>query len=107
MAVIKSNRQCNLELLRIVCMFLVVAGHANYLVLDEINTLSIHNNLVTDTIRVFLYQLCVVAVNVFVFISGWFGINVSKKGLTLIAIPIGYGIFLQLIQSIIMGGDKL
>ena len=75
-----NNRSSNLELLRIVAMLLVVFLHANYFSLGWINIDDINNQPVNSFIRILFQQLCTVCVNVFVLISGWFGIKPSLKG---------------------------
>lgn len=76
----RKERQSGVELLRIIAMFLVLLIHANawgekweYLNFD-------HS--IGKTITTILFQtLSCVCVNIFVLISGWFGIQFSMKGL--------------------------
>lgn len=73
-----QKRQINIEILRIVAMLMVLALHANIAVPgwpdgDEILSAN-------GIIRTLVESLCIVAVNVFVMISGWFGIKPSLKG---------------------------
>lgn len=71
------KRESNIELLRIVAMLLVVLLHSNYFSLGWVKPSDIS----ADTfVRIFTEQLCIICVNVFVFISGWFGIRASLKG---------------------------
>ena len=77
-------------------MVLIVAGHANYLVIG----LPVKDDILTTPLftflRVFAYQLGVVAVDCFVFISGWFTIkNGLKKGGSLIIQSLEYGLGLS------------
>lgn len=67
-------RQSNFELLRLVAMLMVMAGHASGYVeeKDLIGAMGVSKLLVN--------QLCLISVNVFVMISGWFGIKASVKG---------------------------
>ena len=67
-------RQSNFELLRLICMLMVMAGHASGYVeeKDLVGTIGVSKLLVN--------QLCLVSVDVFVMISGWFGIRASVKG---------------------------
>lgn len=74
------ERQSNFELLRIVAMLLVLFLHANYFSIGEIQPIDIVENPLNSFIRILLQQLCIICVNVFVLISGWFGINPSLKG---------------------------
>lgn len=70
----EKYRQSNFELLRLVCMLMVMVGHASGYVeeKDLVGTIGVSKLLVN--------QLCLVSVDVFVMISGWFGIRASAKG---------------------------
>lgn len=66
------KRNSSFELLRILLMFLVVIGHAN--------TWYFGFTYKTETehiLKVLLQIICLPAVNAFVLISGWFGINTN------------------------------
>ena len=75
-----SKRQSNMELLRIVAMFLVLVVHADFAALGH----PTHTDAVGDTAATlwrYLFEgLAIVCVNVFVLLSGWFGIRSSWKG---------------------------
>ena len=76
------ERQSNIELLRLVCMFLIVVHHivehATGLYGSSISSTAVWgDNLILRIIDVFAY----VAVPVFVMISGYFGIQFKTKGL--------------------------
>lgn len=73
-------RASNFELLRIVSMILIVCLHANYASLGEVTSQEFSVAPFSSFTRMFFEQLCIVAVNVFVLISGWFGINSTLKG---------------------------
>lgn len=75
-----NNRTSNIELLRIVAMLLVVFVHANYFSLGNIKIDDINNEPINSFVRILFQQICIVCVNVFVLISGWFGIKPSLKG---------------------------
>ena len=75
-----KTRQSNFELLRLVCMMMVLICHANYgeegwptqALIKELPLLYLW--------RVLVNQFCIVSVPVFVMISGWFGIRPSVRG---------------------------
>ena len=71
---LKEERLSNFELLRLVCMFMVIACHANRYV-NESDLVGAEG-----IIRLTINQFCLVCVNGFVMISGWFGIKASWKG---------------------------
>lgn len=76
---IKKERDSNIELLRLIAMFLVLIVHADFFSLGAPKQ--------TETIlaplgafsRFFFESLSIICVNVFVLISGWFGIRPSAK----------------------------
>lgn len=74
------KRESNIELLRIVAMMLIVLLHCNYLSLGEIGTEEMISAPSNSFIRATAQQLCIVSVNVFILISGWFGIHPTLKG---------------------------
>lgn len=71
-------RQSKFELLRIICMVGVITGHA----LQSLYELHTANFSVLNTAQIFLMNICIVAVNCFVMISGYFRIRQSWKGIT-------------------------
>lgn len=74
------ERKSNIELLRIIAMLLVVLLHANYFSLGRVNLTDIEVSPIHSFLKAFSEQLCLVSVNVFVLISGWFGIRPTLKG---------------------------
>lgn len=74
-----SLRESNIELLRIVAMFLVLTVHADFLSLGTPTQSELQIAPVASYTRFFIESLSIVCVNVFVLISGWFGIKASTK----------------------------
>lgn len=72
-------RESNFELLRNISMFMILIIHANFVSLPHVEYDELMNNQLASITRFFIESLGIVAVNVFVFISGWFGINTNKK----------------------------
>lgn len=74
-------RQSNMELLRIIAMFLVLVVHSDFFSLGA----PTHEELIVSPLpsvtRLFFESLSVICVNIFVLLSGWFGIHFSYKGL--------------------------
>ena len=70
------TRQSNFELLRIFCMLGVITGHA----LQSLYDLHTPNFSVVNTVQIVLMNACVVGVNCFILISGYFRIRQSWKG---------------------------
>lgn len=77
----KKERQSNIELLRILAMMGVLAGHG----VGMVNALPTRETIPSSPLSSLFFILfsCVFVggVNVFVLISGWFGIRASVKGL--------------------------
>lgn len=76
-----GSRQSNIELLRIVAMFLVLVVHADFLSLGVPSPQEFHTDSVAAYGRMFFESLAIVSVNVFVLISGWFTIKPTIKGI--------------------------
>lgn len=74
-------RQSNFELLRIVAMFLVLVTHVDFVSIGLPTAEDITYTPVNATVRLFFESISIVCVNVFILISGWFGIKPSIKGL--------------------------
>ena len=72
-------RESNIELLRNISMFMILIIHANFVSLPRIEYEELMANTVPSITRFFFESLGIVAVNVFVFISGWFGIRPRTK----------------------------
>ena len=75
------KRDSNIELLRIVAMLLLMGVHANYVALGTPNVNDIIGNPTNAFFRFLTENICIVGVNVFVLISGWFGIRHKAKSL--------------------------
>ena len=73
-------RESNFELLRIIAMFMVLILHADFQALGAPTRADIISSPITSTLKVFFEMASIVAVNVFILISGWFGIRPSIKG---------------------------
>lgn len=74
------KRQSNFELLRLVAIFMVLIVHADFLALNVPTKEIVNANPFASFLRFFFQALSVVCVDVFVLISGWFGIRPSSKG---------------------------
>lgn len=75
-----AKRQTGIELLRIIAMLFVLILHADYLALGYPKQSIIKADPLSAIPSVLLENLAVVSVNVFVMISGWFGLRPSWKG---------------------------
>lgn len=76
----KKERQSGVEMLRIIAMFLVLLIHANAWG-NKWEHLNFDYSLGKTIMTIMLQTLSCVCVNIFVLISGWFGIHFTIKGL--------------------------
>lgn len=76
------QRQSNFELLRILAMFLVLVVHADCWTLGFPENADFIEEPLQSFTKVVIESAAIVCVNVFVLISGWFGIKPSIKGLS-------------------------
>ena len=72
-------RESNIELLRNISMFMILIIHANFVSLPHLQYNDFISNIVPSIMRCTIESFGIVAVNVFVFITGWFGLNINKK----------------------------
>lgn len=92
-------RQSNMELLRMVAMFLVLVVHADYLALGAPTVFEVQNASLSSFMRIWTESLSLVCVNVFILISGYFGIKPTVKSISLLGFQI---IFYQLLIYMIL-----
>lgn len=76
----KKMRESNMELFRILAMFLVLVVHADFLALGSPKRELYVENSTLFFGQFFFESLAIGCVNMFVLISGWFGIRASIKG---------------------------
>jgi surface polysaccharide O-acyltransferase-like enzyme len=74
------KRESNIELLRIIAMMMVLLVHCNYFSIGKVTPEDISAAPLDSFVKAFAQQVCIICVNVFILISGWFGIRPSLKG---------------------------
>ena len=74
-----GTRDSNFELLRIIAMFLVLIVHADYLSLGRPTQTQIIQEPFSSIGRIFFQAMSIACVNIFILISGWFGIKPNLK----------------------------
>ena len=77
---VRKPRQSNIELLRIVAMFLVLIVHSDFWALDPPVKEDFAVAPLSAWTKSFFEFIGIVCVNTFVLISGWFGIKPTVKG---------------------------
>ena len=75
----KKTRQSNVELLRIITMILVMIVHANFRALSAPTVEEAVTAPSSAFLRFLTESISIICVNVFVLISGWFGIHFNWK----------------------------
>lgn len=72
-------RWSNIELLRMIAMFMILVIHANMVSLSHPTTGDLLSNAIPTITRYFFESFGIVGVDIFVLISGWFLINTRAK----------------------------
>ena len=76
-----SKRQSNIELLRIISIFLIMVVHATYLTFGTPTPQEIQVKPIGSFFFIGLENISVICVDIFVLISGWFGIHPKVKSI--------------------------
>lgn len=71
----KKERDSNMELFRILAMFLVLVVHADFFSLGAPTSAEISTSSLSSFSRLFFESLSIGCVNMFVLLSGWYGIR--------------------------------
>lgn len=75
----KLERQSNLELLRVVAMFMVLVVHSDFISIGIPTVDDFQVAPLSSFARLFFEAISIIGVNLFVLLSGWFGINLNKR----------------------------
>lgn len=90
---ITTKRNSSIELLRIISMLLVLVVHANFLSLSEPTHLETIETPIISFTRYLIQSLSIVCVNVFILISGYFGIRANLKKISSLLYQVYFWIF--------------
>ena len=97
------TRESNIELLRIIAMMMILTLHANGALGPLKSYLPGESNL-HECFRLLIEGACIVSVNAFVMISGWFGIKASWRGVASLLFQLAfYSLVISIGYSIISG----
>lgn len=102
-----GKRQSNFELLRILAMLFILIGHANSVVMGMPSSVEILSTPISSVTRIFFMSISIGGVNIFVLISGWFGIRASKKGLLKYAFQVFFLLWCILLWSLLTRHEPL
>ena len=104
-ALVRKQRLSNIELLRIIAMLMIMSSH----LCDAIgfpNRYDYINHPCFSLTRTCIEYISVIGVNVFVLISGWFGISFKWKRLSELYFQIVFFSLLMLIWGLIVNNDS-
>ena len=102
-----NRRVGGVELLRIVAMLLVMVVHANFFSIGEPLWSDIEISPLNAITRIFIQSVSIVCVNVFVMITGWFGIRPKMNRLTGLLFQILFFFSLIYLILIVLGYESL
>lgn len=103
-----KERDSNMELLRIISIFFILLLHANFKSIHAPTIEEAHYEPVFSFLRILMEFLCIVGVNVFVLISGWYGIKPKiNRFLELIFQVLFFSLLLYLLFIIIESSPQL
>ena len=100
-------RDSNIELLRIIATILIIVVHAGFFALSAPTANDLSNSFNTSLIRITIESIAICAVNVFVFISGWYGIKPKLKSIANLSFQILYFTFGIYVFCLIFGYAEL
>ena len=102
-SITNGPRQSNIELLRILAMFLVLVVHASFVTTGFPSLDDFQQDPLPSFTKTFFESISKVCVNVFILISGWFGIKPSIKGFCNFLFQCAYFLFSIYIVFLIFG----
>lgn len=103
----KKERLSNIELLRIISVFLILVTHADFWALGEPTTTEIKSNFSSSFTRIFFESLSIICIDIFVLISGWFSIRASLKSIIKLLFQVYFLLLVIYLIYIILGWDTL
>lgn len=99
-------RQSNFELLRIVAMFMVMMLHVNFLALGKPSVEDAGSAPLATFTRILFEVMSVGSVDLFVLISGWFGIKANRKSLFTFIFQVVFVIYSVSIVCLLLNKDN-
>jgi len=100
---IRKERDSNMELFRCFATLLVVAVHSNYFSLSVPTTIEAQQAPLPTFTRFFFQAMCIGSVNMFVLISGWFGIRPKMMGFLKLLFQVFFCVTLVYIFLVTLG----
>lgn len=105
---VSQGRESNFELARIIAMLFVLWIHADFLSFGEPTTEDCILQPYPTLFKFFVESMTFVCVDLFVLISGWFGIKPTlKKGVNLLCTTLFYSLLVFIVFAVIQGRDSI
>lgn len=103
----KKKRASNIELLRIISIFLILVTHADFWALGEPSATEVSNSFLSSFTRIYFESLSIICINIFVLISGWFSIRTSLKSIIKLLFQVYFMLLVIFLINIILGWDTI
>lgn len=103
----KKVRYSNMELLRIVAMFLVLLVHADFFSLGAPEVTDCMNDTFNTALKVYFEAVSIACVDIFVCLSGWFGIKASFRGFSNFVFQCLFWLIGLYIATLLLGLSKI
>lgn len=91
-----------MELMRIVAMILVMVVHAGFVSIGIPSTNDVDSHLIISFFRFLLQSFSIVCVNLFILLSGWFGIRPKKIRFLELLFQVSFFLLIGLIISVLL-----
>lgn len=92
-------------MLRIVATVFILITHLNFNILGKPTQVDLFSSPITTILRSFIEYAVVVGVNVFILISGWFGIKATIRGGVKLLFQSAFFLSLGIVYSLIQGNN--
>lgn len=99
----KKERKSNIELLRIIAMFLVLVLHSGFISVKSPTIEEVRLDIFQPLTRYLFQSFSISCVDIFVLISGWFGIRPTVRGLFSYLFQCFYFIFGVYVTMVLIG----
>ena len=95
------ERDSNMELLRIVAMFLVVMVHTNFLSIGKPDNQDIIDAFYSSISRITVQSVSVVCVNLFILLSGWYGIKIKRRKIETLFFQLAFFVLVSILYGFV------
>ena len=103
---LKIERDSNMELLRIIAMLLVMIVHANFRALPVPTYEEANNEILSSILSFFTESFSIICVNLFILLSGWYGIKLKIERLVEFIFQVGFFSIVGFIINLYVTPDR-